>query len=85
MIRQKWHVEKRNLKVGDVVLMRDLNAVRGCWQLGQVTRVYPSDAQIVRQVDVRYKIPTNKKCSVVKWAIQSLVVLLPVEEDVATI
>ena len=65
--------------MGDIVLIRDLNAVRGYWQLGQIARVYSRNDHVIRQVDVRYKIPTNKKCSVVKRAVQSLVVILPVE------
>ena len=29
VIRPKWHVERRNVKKGDVVLIQDGNAVRG--------------------------------------------------------
>jgi hypothetical protein len=81
LIRPKWHAQKRNMRVGDVVLMRDLNAVRGCWQMGQVTNVEPSADEMIRHVDVRYKIPTNKTFKTVKRAVQSLIVLLPAEED----
>ena len=82
LIRPKWHVQKRNMRVGDVVLIRDLNVVRGCWQMGQVTQVHLSNDQIVRNVDVRYKNPTSDKFKTVKRAVQSLVILLPVEEDI---
>ena len=81
IIRQKWHVERRNIKVGDIVLIRDLNAVRGHWTLGQVTTVYPSDDDVIRKVNIRYKIHTNKKCSIIKRAVQSLIILLPAEEN----
>ena len=82
MIRQKWHTQKRNLKIGDIVLIRDLNAIRGCWQLGQVTTVFPDSNQVIRKVKLKYKIPTNKNYSTAIRAVQSLIVLLPVEEDV---
>ena len=29
IIRQKWHVDERNIKVNDVVLIQDSNALRG--------------------------------------------------------
>nr|XP_054768267.1 uncharacterized protein LOC129275809 [Lytechinus pictus] len=32
--RRKWNVEKRNVRVGDIVLMSDPNSVRGKWTLG---------------------------------------------------
>ena len=82
MIKQKWHVEKRNVKIGDIVLIRDRNAIRGCWQLGQVTKIYPSNDNIVRQIEIRYKIPNNKRCSFIKRAVQSIVIILPVDENV---
>ena len=31
IITQKWHVDRRNVQVGDVVLIQDSNAVRGKW------------------------------------------------------
>ena len=81
MIHQKWHVHKRNLKYGDIVLIRDVNAIRGQWQLGQINKVYPSSDKKIRKVDVRYKVPVNKRCSIVKQTVQSLVVLLHVEDE----
>ena len=29
IVRQKWHTEKRNIRVGDIVLVQDSNAVQG--------------------------------------------------------
>lgn len=81
MIRQKWHIKKRQVCVGDVVIVKDANAIRGDWQIGQVEKVYCGNDQICRKVDVRYKVPINKKCSIMRRAVQSIVVLLPTEED----
>ncbi|XP_033760782.1 uncharacterized protein LOC117342685 [Pecten maximus] len=40
--RRKWQEKKRNVKVGDVVLLKDSQAVRNDWPLGVVRRVIPS-------------------------------------------
>ena len=39
--QRKWHVEKRNVQVNDVVTMADSNAIRGKWTIGRVLKVYP--------------------------------------------
>ena len=36
IIRQKWHVQKRQVRVGDIVLIKDANAIRGNWRIGQL-------------------------------------------------
>ena len=38
IVRQKWHTARRNVLVGDVVLIQDANQVRGNWKLGIVSR-----------------------------------------------
>lgn len=61
LVRQKWHVEKRNMKVGDVVVIQDTNAVRGEWKLGIVTKVHPSSDNMIRRVTVSYKNQCSKE------------------------
>ena len=39
--RKKWDVENRNVEVDDIVTVADMNAVRGKWVVGRVTKVYP--------------------------------------------
>ncbi|XP_068233668.1 uncharacterized protein [Palaemon carinicauda] len=56
MVRQKWHVDKRNVKPGDIVLVQDSNTIRGQWKLAQVISVQSSRDHKVRDVSVRYKI-----------------------------
>ena len=41
LLRQKWHEEKRNLAIGDVCLLKDLNSIRGEWRICQVSNVFP--------------------------------------------
>ena len=83
VIRPKWHVEVRNLKVGDVVLISNANAVKGDYQLARVSEVYPDDKNRVRQVQVSYKLTGKnpKGFTNVKRDVRRLVLILPVEEQ----
>ena len=49
----KWNNVKRNLKVDDVVLVRDENAPRNVWPMGVVTRGEPVSKGLVRSVVLR--------------------------------
>ena len=90
LIRQKWHVEKRNVKVGDVALIQDSNAVRGQWKMGSGTQAFPGDDERVRKDEVQYKcFPPDDKSkenegnsyTVIQRPVQRFVVILPVEES----
>ena len=92
VVRQKWHVEKRNVLVGDIVLLQDSNAVRGHWKLARVSQAHPSSDGKVRSVEVEYKNCENLKkfdlpTSFVKVTrpIQKIVLLLPVDEETSLI
>ena len=69
--------------MGDIVLIKDLNVVRGEWRRGQVVKTYSdvTEKKIVRTIDIRYKVPTRKTFNIIKRAVQSVIVLLPVEEN----
>jgi hypothetical protein len=54
-LANKWHRHTRNLSVGDVVLLVDRTAPRGCWPLARVVEVYPSRDSRVRSVKVKTK------------------------------
>ena len=41
--RQKWTREHPNAKVGDVVLVRDMNLARNKWPLGRIVEVLPKE------------------------------------------
>ena len=81
LVRSKWHFRKRELCVGDIVLVKDLNALRGNWKLGKISKVYLSLDKIIRNVDVQYKNKVDKKLTTVRRPVQNLVVILPIEED----
>lgn len=72
--RQKWIWPKRNLKIGDLVLIRD-DVSRAQWPMAVVSNVEPDDKGFVRSVTVHtqkadYRRPVTK-----------LTLLLPVEEQ----
>jgi len=56
--RSKWHDSRRNVKVGDVVLVCDEATPRGLWPMGVVTEIKLSQDQLVRSVRVKTKSST---------------------------
>nr|XP_054591067.1 uncharacterized protein LOC129154842 [Nothobranchius furzeri] len=51
--RQKWTVPRRNLQVGDLVLLRDKQTVRNCWPLAVVRATFPGKDGHVRKVELK--------------------------------
>ena len=51
--RQKWLKQKRNFKVGDLVIMKDANLPRGRWPKALVQEIFPDSDGVVRQVLVK--------------------------------
>ena len=65
--RQRWHVRRRDLKPGDIVMILDEKLPRGTWPLGRVTEVLRSADNSVRSVKLRtengsFHRPVNKLC-----------------------
>ncbi|KAJ8036637.1 hypothetical protein HOLleu_20672 [Holothuria leucospilota] len=58
--RRKWDVHRRNVRVDDIVMMVETNAVRGKWILGRVVQVYPGSDGKVR--NLRVKTSTTEFC-----------------------
>ena len=80
VVRQKWHVEKRNVCVGDIVIIQDSNAVHGEWKLGRVIKVIPSNDGLIRRCQIQYKLCKEsgemaRKYTIIERAVQRLVVL----------
>ena len=81
VLEPKWHTERRNVQVGDVVLIQDSNVVRGEWKMGIVSKILDSRDKRVRNVEVRYK---NGKTDIrVTRPIQRLIVLVPIDVEEA--
>lgn len=71
--RKKWNAEKRNVRIDDVVIVQDPNAVRGKWTIGRVINVYPGKDGRVR--NVKLKTPTTEY----QRPITKIVVIYPAE------
>ena len=86
ILQQKWHVESRNLRVDDVVLVQDTKSLRGMWKLAEVTLAIPSKDGKVRDVELRYKNLTDDlkyngaKDVIIKRSVHRLVLIIPAEE-----
>ena len=69
--RQKWNNVKRNLHVGDVVLVVDSNSPRNSWPMGLVHALIPDRNGLVRQVKVKIGStiltrPIDKLCTILE-------------------
>ena len=53
--RKKWTEERKNLKVGDVVLVIEQSTPRGEWPLGRIEKVFPDAEGHVRVIQVKSK------------------------------
>lgn len=51
--RKKWNTPRKNLEVGDLVLLADESFPRGKWPLGRIVEVMPSRDGLVRTVKVK--------------------------------
>ena len=63
----KWHKEKRNLKLGDIVIVMSPDSPRAHWPLAKVMQVFPGKDGKVRVAQIRMgqkllKRPVNKLC-----------------------
>ena len=50
---KKWKVQRRNVRVDDIVVVQDSNAVRGKWITGRIVNVFPGKNGRVRNVKVK--------------------------------
>ena len=50
--RQKWLKTQRNFGIGDIVLLKDVNTVRGEWSLAKVKELLPTADGLVRRVKI---------------------------------
>ena len=86
VIQQKWHVEKRDVKINDVVMIQDANMLRGKFRMGIITNTFPSKDGRIRRVSVSYKnnkegsAYTGTKYTTVERAVHKLIVIVPSDE-----
>ncbi|XP_059825157.1 uncharacterized protein LOC132393780 isoform X2 [Hypanus sabinus] len=51
--RRKWTEPRRNLQVGDLVLLRDKQATRNSWPTARITATFPSEDGHVRKIELK--------------------------------
>lgn len=73
--KSKWVDKQRNLKVGEIVLIKEPSTVPGDWKMGKICNIYPDPAGIIRKVDVITASGTQNL-----HAVNQLVPLLPEDE-----
>ena len=74
--RQKWNSARRNVAVGDIVLVVDKELPRNRWLKGRVAKVFPGDNDLVKHVDVKIA----GSGSTLKRPITKLVVLIRADD-----
>ena len=80
-IQPKWHHEKRNMMVGDVVVIQDAKLSRGHWKTGRVSQVYTGVDGKVRRVTVQYKNEGSSNFTTVERSVQRLILLVPADDS----
>ena len=77
----KWQQRHRNVKLGDVCLIRYKKSIRSTYRLGRVSDVKTGKDGLVRSVRLKYKLPPEKVFRYVDRAIHGIVVIVPFEEQ----
>jgi hypothetical protein len=72
--RQKWTDSQRDLRNGDVVLLKDKSICRTQWPIGRIVNAIKSSDDHVRKVEVR--IIVNGKPTVYTRPISELILLV---------
>ena len=78
VIEPKWHTEQRDVRKGDVVLVQDLNPVRGRWKMALVEKSISSQDGRVRRVEISYRSFEGSRITVER-PVQKLIVIVPNE------
>jgi hypothetical protein len=53
--RTKWKIEHENLKIGEIVIIKEDNLPPQRWLLGRITQIYPGKDNKIRVATVRLK------------------------------
>lgn len=72
--KNKWLRPTKNLKINDVVLVKDSNLGTNKWNLGTIHAVYPGKDKLVRVADV------NTKSGIIRRSVSSLAFLFSVDD-----
>ena len=90
---RKWKDQKRNLKVGDIVMMKYQGNFVDDYRIARVSDVFPDERDLIRTVEVSYRrrdkredpeVYKSKPLSTERVGVQRLALLQAVGEDVPT-
>ncbi|XP_059850275.1 uncharacterized protein LOC132407566 [Hypanus sabinus] len=73
--RQKWTEPRRNLQVGDLVLLRDKQATRNSWPTARITATFPSGDGHVRKIEL--KTTDQGDVKIYQGPVTEVILLLP--------
>jgi len=76
VLRQKWHTARRNIRVNDIVLIKDECLPRNQWPLGLVVEANPDDDELVRRVKVKVGIRGTAPRTILERSVHKLVLLV---------
>jgi hypothetical protein len=83
--QSKWKQDRRDLKVGDIVLRKDETAAGQTYKYAKVVKVHISADGKVRAADIEYKLPGESVFRTTTRPIHKLVLVVPVEEQVTAV
>ena len=77
----KWQQRHRNVREGDVCLIKYNKIKRATYRLGRVIEVEKGEDGLVRKVVLKYKLSGEKNFRTVSRPIHGIAVIVPVEEQ----
>ena len=77
----KWLQRHRNVKVGDICLIKYANELKGRYRLGKVQSVKKGTDGLVRTVNLVYKNLGEKVFREVDRPVHGIAVIVPIEEQ----
>ncbi len=88
-LRQRWHTPRRNVQIGDIVIVKEEEVPRNEWKLAKVLEVYKDDDGLVRKTTIQIgerRLGKGgerlSKPSIVQRPIQKLVVLVEASKKI---
>lgn len=60
-VRNKWHTENHDVKIGELVMLKDINLPSCKWPMGRVVELHPGKDGLTRVVTVKTATNTLKR------------------------